>query len=309
MRNSIDGIGRDFTHALHALRRRPQVAIVTILTVGLAVGASTAIFSIVNAILIQPPPYRDAGRLAMLWNLNERIGYTLDDVTSRRGESMSPAEFLEWKKNAKIFDRMAAFDTRDYLLTGTDRPEMILGYVLAEGSFQTLGIQPMYGRLPTLEEERGTAIHVVLLRYDFWRRAYQSDPTVVGRTIQFNGVDHRILGILPPKFTLFSRACDFLSTLPFDERSLRNPYRGLRIIRPIETEDDHQRGAIARRSILTGYGPPISRDEYQLARTLAQRERRYHRKTAARDGGPPRRDRIRTVDHVREYRQSSAGAG
>jgi len=111
---SVEAIAQDFRHALYALRRRPSLTVVTILTVGLAVGASTAIFSIVNAILIQPPPYHDANRLAMLWNLNERVGYTFDDVTSRRGESMSPAEFLEWKTNASIFDGVAAFDTRDY---------------------------------------------------------------------------------------------------------------------------------------------------------------------------------------------------
>src|SRR5678815_45045 len=112
MLTSVEGMTQDLRHAVRALLRRRGVSAITILTVALAVGASTAIFSIVNAILIQPPPYKDASRLVILWNVNDRMGYTFDDVTSRRGESMSPSEFLEWKTNSGIFESMAGFEAR-----------------------------------------------------------------------------------------------------------------------------------------------------------------------------------------------------
>jgi putative ABC transport system permease protein len=235
MRTYFELMGQDLRHAFRALLRRRSISAVSILTVALAVGASAAIFSIVSAILIQPPPYRDAARLVILWNVNDRLGYTYEDVTSRRGESMSASEFLEWKTNSGIFESMAGFEARTPTITGTDHPEPAHGYLLTEGSFSVIGIQTLLGRLPEPDEQRFGSAPVALLRHDFWLRRFHGDSDVIGRTIQFDGIDHRIIGVLPPGQMFFNRASDYLGVLPFNPRSLANPERGLRVMARLKT--------------------------------------------------------------------------
>src|SRR5262249_46268061 len=180
--------------------------------------------------LLQSPPYKDPDRLVMLWNLNEKQGYTYTDVTTRRGESMSLPEFLDWKRDSDIFAGLAAFDTDVSLITDTDQPQKIKGYALVEGSFQVLGIEPLLGRLPTPDEEHNQAARVILLRYDLWRSRFQADPKVVGSTIRLNGGEFRIIGVLPPRFILFNREFEYLTTLPFASRSAGPSNRGLRVM-------------------------------------------------------------------------------
>ena len=144
---------KDIRFAIRAARRRPLPSLLAILTIALGIGVSTSIFSIVNAILLKPPPYKDPDRLVMLWNLNEREGYTYDETKSR-GVSMSPAEFLEWKNESGIFDNMAAFVANLVAINDPDNPEMAHGYMLTEGGFRMLGVDPAVGRLPTPEEEK-----------------------------------------------------------------------------------------------------------------------------------------------------------
>jgi predicted permease len=227
----VEALWSDARHTLRTIRRSPGPACVAVLTIALAIGVTTAIFSIVNAILLQSPPYKDPDRLVMLWNLNEKQGYTYADVTTRRGESMSPAEFLDWRRDSNIFSGLAAFNTTVQLITDTEQPQLIKGYALVEGSFQVLGIQPLIGRLPSAAEERPGAPGVLLLRYDFWRSRFQSDPSVIGKRMQLYGAEYRIVGVLPPGFIFFNREFEFLTVFPFDEEMTRvRSYRGLRVM-------------------------------------------------------------------------------
>ena len=221
---------RDIGYAFRAARKRPVTSLLATLTIALGIGFSTAIFSIVNAILLQPPPYKDAHRLVMLWNLNEREGYTYEETKSR-GISMSPAEFLEWKNDSGIFEHMTAFASNLVPINDPNDPEMAHGYMLTEGGFRMLGVEPAIGRLPTPEEEATVDAQLILLRYDFWQRRFRSDPNAVGKILRFHDKDFRVLGILPPDFVFFNRQSDFLAPYAFSPRFAEvRAFRRLRVM-------------------------------------------------------------------------------
>jgi predicted permease len=221
---------RDIGYAFRAARKRPVTSSLAILTIALGIGFSTAIFSIVNAILLQPPPYKDPHRLVMLWNLNEREGYTYEETKSR-GVSMSPAEFLEWKNESGIFEHMAAFASNLVPINDPDDPEMAHGYMLTEGGFRMLGVEPALGRLPTPEEEGTVDAQLLLLRYDFWQRRFRSDPNAVGKILRFHDKDFQVLGVLPPDFVFFNRQSDFLAPYAFSPRFAEvRAFRRLRVM-------------------------------------------------------------------------------
>jgi putative ABC transport system permease protein len=221
---------KDIRFAIRAARKRPLPSLLAIVTIALGIGVSTSIFSIVNAILLKPPPYKDPDRLVMLWNLNEREGYTYDETKSR-GVSMSPAEFLEWKNESGIFDNMAAFVANLVAINDPDNPAMAHGYMLTEGGFRMLGVDPALGRLPTPDEEKTVEAQLVLLRYEFWQRRFRSDPDVIGKTIRFNDKEFRIIGVLPPDFVFFNRQSDFLCPYAFSPRFAElRAFRRLRVM-------------------------------------------------------------------------------
>jgi putative ABC transport system permease protein len=220
----------DIRQAFRAARKRPVTSLLAVATIALGIGVSTAIFSVVHAILLEPPPYKDPATLVMLWNLNEREGYTYEETKSR-GISMSPAEFLAWKNDSGIFEHMTAFISDLVSIEDPDDPEMALGYMLTEGGFRMLGIEPALGRLPTPEEEVSPDSYLVVLRYDFWQRRFRSDPNAIGKTLHFNDKDFEIIGVLPPEFVFFNRQSDFLAPFSFSPRfaETRN-FRRLRVM-------------------------------------------------------------------------------
>ncbi len=226
--SSTGALRKDIRYAFRAARKRPVTSSLAIVTIALGIGVSTAIFSIVNAILLQPPPYKDPDRLVMLWNLNEREGYTYDETKSR-GVSMSPAEFLEWKNDSGIFEQMVAFASNLVTINDPADPEMTHGYMLTEGGFRMLGVEPELGRLPTPEEEATVDAQLILLRYEFWQRRFRSDPNAVGKTLRFHDKDFQVIGVLPQDFVFFNRQSDFLGPLAFSPRFAE--VRGFRRLR------------------------------------------------------------------------------
>jgi putative ABC transport system permease protein len=221
---------KDIAFAVRAARKRPITSLLAIVTIALGIGFSTAIFSVVHAILLEPPPYKNPETLVMLWNLNEREGYTYEETKSR-GISMSPAEFLAWKNESGIFEHMTAFISDLVSIEDPDHPEMALGYMLTEGGFRMLGIEPALGRLPTPEEEVSPDSYLVMLRYDFWQRRFRSDPNAIGKTLRFNDKEFEVIGVLPPDFVFFNRQSDFLAPFSFSPRFAEvRAFRRLRVM-------------------------------------------------------------------------------
>jgi predicted permease len=182
---------QDLRYALRQLRRSPGFTSIAVLMLALGIGANTAIFSMVNAVLLKPLPYKEADRLVMVWEQNPHRGWFENIV--------SAANFLDWKKQNHVFEDMAAFESNFFNLSGGSQPEEIAGERVTSNLFSVLGVRPLRGRLFLPEEEkRGT--YAVIVSYGLWQENFGGDPQLVGKPISLNGQAYMVVGILPATF-------------------------------------------------------------------------------------------------------------
>ncbi len=185
-------IFRDLRFALRMLVRTPGFTAVAILTLALGIGANTAIFSAVKAILLRPLPYRDADRLVMVWEANPSRDWHHNIV--------SAANFQDWKNRNHVFTDMAAFLSPTLTLTGEGDPVEITGEQSTPNLLSVLGVSPILGRAFTPEEGRPGGPRVALIAFTFWQNQFAGAKDVLGRGIGLNGQSYRIIGVLPPGF-------------------------------------------------------------------------------------------------------------
>jgi len=185
------GLFQDFRYALRQIGKDPGFAAVAVLTLGLGIGANTAIFNLVNAVLLRPVPYKDAEQLVMVWEQNPHRGWFQNTVS---GEN-----FLDWQKQNRVFAGMAAFESNSFNLTGDSQPEEIAGERVTTNLFSVLGVQPLRGRLFLPEEERNDRT-AVIVSYGLWQQRYDGDPALVGKQITLNGESYPVVGIMPDTF-------------------------------------------------------------------------------------------------------------
>jgi len=203
----------DLKFALRQLARSPGFTFVAIATLAVGIGACTAIFSLVNAVLLKPLPFREPERLVWIENNGEG---GLSERTTRVDT------FNGWREQNKSFESLAAyfafFDYGRMTLTGTGEPERLKGVGISDNLIPTLGIPLLLGRNFTAEECRFNAPGAVILSYNFWRRRFSEDPAVVGRTITINNNPTTIVGVLPPTFdfaSIFSPGNEIELVTPF----------------------------------------------------------------------------------------------
>ncbi|MEO5754299.1 MAG: ABC transporter permease [Chthoniobacterales bacterium] len=183
---------QDLRHALRLLFKNPLFALVGILTLALGIGATTAVFTLVNALLIKPLPYVDPARLVLLFEHFK--DQHLDTIP------VSPPEFLEYKAQLKSFDKLAAFNTTTYNLTEGDLPERIFGATVSADLFPLLGVQPIRGRTFRPEENAVGRDDVIVISERLWRRKFDRDPRVLGSKLMADGKAFTVVGIMPASF-------------------------------------------------------------------------------------------------------------
>ncbi len=191
----MDAALHDIRYALRLCARAPGFTAVAVIALALGIGANTAIFTIVNAVLLERLPFRDPGRIVVLW----------EEQARRPGKSnvLGPSQFLRWSDRTKTLDAMAAFvDMRANLTSGGEPEEVIVQNVTAQ-FFPILGVSPLVGRPFSDAENSDPDAAVVILSYDFWQRRFGGDPGVVGRSIQLNAHPQTVIGVMPPGFGLF----------------------------------------------------------------------------------------------------------
>jgi predicted permease len=192
----IDELGKDFRYTLRSLRNAPGFALIVLVTLALGIGANTAIFSIVRAVLLEPLPFRDADRLVRVWHENKTNGVSQGLV--------SEPDFLDWRRESKVAESMGAFFYMDGLsgidLTGDGPPARLSSALVAEGFFETLGTSPMMGRTIGHDDQLEGRNRVVVLGYTVWRDRFASSPDVLGRTIQMDNQAFTIIGVMPEHF-------------------------------------------------------------------------------------------------------------
>jgi putative ABC transport system permease protein len=191
-KSEMDGLLQDVRYALRQMLKSPGFAVVAVVTLALGIGANTSIFSVVNAVLLRPLPYPNAGQLVMLWEQNPHRGW-FENIVS--GDN-----FLDWQKQSQVFEGMAAFESNSFSIIGNQQAEEVAGEHVSANMFSVLGVQPFRGRLFLPEENRQDKA-AVILSYGFWQRRYGGNPDLIGKTISINGEGYPVVGILAPTFS------------------------------------------------------------------------------------------------------------
>jgi putative ABC transport system permease protein len=183
---------QDLRFAVRMLRKSPGFTAVTVLTLALGIGANTAIFSVVNTVLLRPMPYKDADRLVTVWGENKPKGYDLDLVSS--------LDYADWKAQSHSFESMGAATDAMYTLTGAGEPAAVIGYCFSAHFFGVLGVPALVGRTFALDEEQPGKDHVVVLSHRLWMTRFGGDRAIVGRNVMLDGKPYTVIGVMPARF-------------------------------------------------------------------------------------------------------------
>ncbi len=187
-------LAQNMKFAIRLLRKSPGFACVAVAIMALGIGANTAIFSVVHAVLLEPLPFRDADRLVQIWHVPPQASFP-----GMTWFSVSAANFLDWQKQNNVFEQMALYGGAGYDITGADKPESIAAATVSSNFFSVLDVQPLHGRVFTPEEDRPGSNREVILSYKLWQARYASDPNVLGKSINLDGDPYVIVGVMGPK--------------------------------------------------------------------------------------------------------------
>jgi putative ABC transport system permease protein len=177
----------DLRYGMRMLWKHPGVTAIAVITLALGIGANTAIFSVVNAVILRPLPYKNPDRLVSLW----------ENVPQRGRWRVTPANYFDWKKQNTTFEDIAAFGAGTMTLTGGGEPEQILGTRASAGYFSVLGVEPELGRAFTAEEYEPGKGQVAILEHNFWQRRYGGNPNIINQGITLDGKSYTVVGVMP----------------------------------------------------------------------------------------------------------------
>ncbi|MFN2508061.1 MAG: ADOP family duplicated permease [Chthoniobacterales bacterium] len=186
--NMIGDLGQDLRYGLRMLAKNPGFTIVAVLALALGIGANSAIFSVVNTVLLRPLPFKNPDQLVMIWENATHLGFPKN--------TPSPANFLDWRQQSTVFEAMAATAQRSFNLTGVGEPERLDGRRVSANLFDLLGVHPTLGRT-FLPEEDQPGTRVVILSEGLWKRRFGGDPSVIGRALTLSGESYTVIGVMP----------------------------------------------------------------------------------------------------------------
>src|SRR5436190_6096524 len=186
--NLLADLSQDARYGLRMLLKNPGFTTIAVLALALGIGANSAIFTVVNTLLLRPLPYKNPSQLVVIWENATHLGFPKN--------TPSAANFLDWQKQNTLFDGMAAFAERSFNLTGVGEPERLEGRRVSANLFDLLGVRPILGRNFVPDEDKpGTKVAVLSER--LWRRRFGSDPGVIGRALALNAESYTVIGVLP----------------------------------------------------------------------------------------------------------------
>jgi predicted permease len=203
---------KDIQYGIRSLLKRPGFAAVAVITLALGIGANTAIFSVVNAVLLRALPFPDPDRLVMVWEDASFAGFPRN--------TPAPANYADWKAQNQVFEEMAAFDQRSFNLTGDGEPEKTEAYGVTANFFGLLGIRPVLGRVILPEEDKPEANKVVMLSYILWQQRYGGERSVVGRELLLNGEKYTVVGVMPAGFQFMESRIGLWVPMAFTSETL-----------------------------------------------------------------------------------------
>ncbi len=223
----VESFWQDICFGARILRKNPGFTVVAVLTLALGIGANTAVFSLVNAILLRPIPFADPGRLMMIWHTPPQ--------TSFPGVArfiVSPANYLDWSRQNHVFDQMAAIGFRRFNLTGMGEPESVTAAAVSADFFSLLGVRPGEGRGFVPDDDQPGRGDVVIMSYGFRQSHFAPNENVLGKIIKLNDQSYVVIGVTPPKFSFPSHAQLWMPLAWTDkERAVRGNHNFLVIAR------------------------------------------------------------------------------
>jgi putative ABC transport system permease protein len=190
--NMLGDFSQDLGYGLRMLLKNPGFTIVAVIALALGIGANSAIFSVVNTVLLRPLPYQDPDRLVMVWEDNTKAGYPRDTPAA--------ANYIDWRDQNQVFEGMAAIADMSFNLTGTGEPERIDGRRVSANLFPLLGVEPQIGRAFMPEEDQPGRNRVVVMSHGLWQRRFGSDANITGKSLTLNGDSYTVVGVMPPHF-------------------------------------------------------------------------------------------------------------
>jgi len=231
---------RDVRQTLRSLRRNPAFTLVAVLTLTLGIGANTAIFSITHSIVLRELPYPDADRLTTV-------------VLTRVQENamrmpFSVADYLDWREQNTVFEKVAAYGYQRFTLTGNASAEQVAGLLVTADFFSVLGAQAQLGRTFAPEDDQPGKTRGVVISHGLWQRRFQRDPQVIGRLLTLNGRDYPIVGVMPPDFEFGNRETELWRTFTLEHPGRRGPYF-LWVIARLKTDVNLERAQAEQRTI------------------------------------------------------------
>lgn len=219
----METLWQDLSYGWRTLTKNPGFALVAILSLAIGIGASSAIFSVTNAVLLRPLPYQDADRLMILWSRSPGLNVAQD--------WFSPGQYLDVKTQNQVFEQTAITIGASFNLTGQGGPEHVDGARVSSSFFSLFGAQPALGRVLLPEEDEPGKPLTVLLSHQFWQRRFSGDKNIIGQTISLNGNNFSVVGVLPPGFSVSNEVmpavnsietADVFLPLPMNESARAN---------------------------------------------------------------------------------------
>ena len=219
----MDSLIKDIRYGLRSLWKRPGFTLVALIALALGIGANTTIFSLVNAVLVQPLPFPDPDQLVWVWNSTRGGG---------NRASVAPLEYLDYRAQNKTFEEFAASFTlpNPINLTGSGEPERLTSAAVTGNYFKVLGIKPLLGRTFVLDDEKTGNQHIAVLSNGLWQKRFGGDPNIINKTIVLDGQTSAIVGVMPEGFE-FPRNAELWIPMNFDHPGMQQ--RKAHFLRPI----------------------------------------------------------------------------
>jgi putative ABC transport system permease protein len=245
---------QDLRYGFRMLAKAPGVTILALLALAFGIGANTAIFSVVNTVLLRPLPFKDTEHLLKLSLVQFQAG--------PRGSPLSPSDFLDFRAQNRSLE-IATFATDTFSYSGAEAPEQVDGAWTTAGFFSTLGVSPLLGRGFSPNEDKADAERVVVLSEGFWRTHFNADPQVIGRTITLSSRNYAVVGVMPARFQFPDRSVQLWAALPIEPPTRRGPYYMHGIVRfPATMSIERARGELAEIAARIKAATPVLPADY-----------------------------------------------
>jgi putative ABC transport system permease protein len=209
----MSAISQDLHYGFRIFLRNPGFTLIVLISLALGIGANSAIFSLVNAVLMRPLPFHDAEKIVMVWEDASWVGFPEN--------TPAPANYADWKSQNHVFSSMAAMRPESFNLTGSGEPQRLMAYQVTASFFPLLGVRPIHGRFFTESEDTPEANKVVVLTYGFWQSRYAGNKNILGTDIILNNAKHTVIGILPANFQFFSPEISIWAPIAFTTEQLQ----------------------------------------------------------------------------------------